>query len=113
MGKHPYRAKQLSHWMFFFRAQGTELDHFYGKYDSRAFLIESTIWIQWWRRDDWQDPFRICIILVNQNDINRCTQSIHALIKHYDMLIQTPSPMLLCSTFTRLNERLNQYKIRM
>ena len=91
-GKHPYRTKQLSHWMFFFRAQGTELDHFYGKYDSRAFLIESTrSGIQWWRRDDWKDPFRMYNPRNPQLDITRCTQSIHALIKHYDTLVQFPS----------------------
>ena len=90
-GKHPYRVKQLSHWMFLFRAQGTELDHFYGKYDSRAFLIESTrSGIQWWRRSDWKDPFRLYNPRDPSLDINRCTQSIHALIKHYDTLAQTP-----------------------
>lgn len=90
-GKRPYRIKQLSHWMFLFRAQGTELDHFYGKYDSRAFLIESTrSGIQWWRRSDWEDPFRLYNPRDPSLDINRCTQSIHALIKHYDTLVQTP-----------------------
>ena len=90
-GKHPYRIKQLSHWMFLFRAQGTELDHFYGKYDSRAFLIESTrSGIQWWRRSDWKDPFRLYNPRDPTLDINRCTESIHALIKHYDTLAQTP-----------------------
>ena len=90
-GKHPYRIKQLSHWMFLFRAQGTELDHFYGKYGSRAFLIESTrSGIQWWRRSDWKDPFRLYNPRDPSLDITRCTQSIHALIKHYDMLVHTP-----------------------
>ena len=90
-GKHPYRIKQLSHWMFLFRAQGTELDHFYGKYGSRAFLIESTrSGIQWWRRSDWTDPFRLYNPRDPTLDINRCTQSIHALIKHYDMRVKTP-----------------------
>ena len=38
----PYRVKQLSHWYFMFQVQGTELDHLYGKYGTKAFLIETT-----------------------------------------------------------------------
>lgn len=90
-GRHPYRVKQLSHWMFLFRAQGTELDHFYGKHDSRAFLIESTrSGIVWWKRSDWKDPFRIYNPRDPRLDIQRCTESVHALIKHLDQVTQTP-----------------------
>lgn len=47
---HHYNAKQLSRWGFFFRAHGAEIDHLYGKYGTRAFLIELTrTGIQPWR----------------------------------------------------------------
>lgn len=42
MGPHAYRPRQLSRWAFFFRAQGSEIDHFYGKYGTIAFLVETT-----------------------------------------------------------------------
>lgn len=38
----PYRVMQLCHWIFFFRALGSELDHFYGQYGSKSYLIELT-----------------------------------------------------------------------
>ncbi|MDP6935524.1 MAG: M14 family metallopeptidase, partial [Myxococcota bacterium] len=41
-GAHAYRARQLSRWGFFFRAQGSEIDHLYGKYESLSFIIELT-----------------------------------------------------------------------
>ncbi|MEQ1567639.1 MAG: M14 family metallopeptidase [Myxococcota bacterium] len=41
-GRGAYRPKQLSRWGFFFRAHGAEIDHLYGRYGTRAFLIELT-----------------------------------------------------------------------
>lgn len=41
-GAHAYRTRQLSHWGFFFRAQGSELDHAYGRYGTLSYLIELT-----------------------------------------------------------------------
>ena len=41
-GKYAYRTRQLARWGFFFRAQGAELDHLYGRYGTRAFLVELT-----------------------------------------------------------------------
>ena len=41
-GDHAYRTRQLSRWGFFFRAQGTEIDHLYGTYGTQAFLVEMT-----------------------------------------------------------------------
>lgn len=41
-GAHAYKVRQLSRWGFFFRGQGMELDHLYGKYGTRAFLVELT-----------------------------------------------------------------------
>jgi hypothetical protein len=54
-----YRVQQLSHWGFFFRALGSELDHLYGRYGTRSFLIEmSRSGIHPLRRETWHDPFR-------------------------------------------------------
>ena len=39
---HPYKAMQLSHWGFPFRALGSEIDHFSAQYGSYTFLIELT-----------------------------------------------------------------------
>lgn len=41
-GFHAYRPRQLGRWGFFFRAQGAELDHLYGRYGTLAWLIELT-----------------------------------------------------------------------
>lgn len=41
-GGHAYKTRQLARWGFFFRAQGTELDHLYGRYGTKTFLIELT-----------------------------------------------------------------------
>ncbi|HCH64276.1 MAG TPA: hypothetical protein DFR83_15840, partial [Deltaproteobacteria bacterium] len=42
MGQRAYRVQQLSHWAFFFRGHGMELDHLYAEYGTYAFLIELT-----------------------------------------------------------------------
>ncbi len=39
-GAYAYRPLQLSRWGFFFRAQGTELDHLYGTYGIPSVLVE-------------------------------------------------------------------------
>ena len=58
-GRHPYRVQQLSHWGFFFRALGSEIDHLYGQYGTRAFLIEmGRSGIHPLKPDTWRDPFR-------------------------------------------------------
>jgi hypothetical protein len=41
-GPRAYRTKQLSRWGFFFRANGTEIDHLYGRYGTKSFLVELT-----------------------------------------------------------------------
>ncbi len=41
-GAYAYRTRQLSRWGFFFRAQGTELDHIYGEYGTLSYLVELT-----------------------------------------------------------------------
>ena len=42
MGTKAYKTRQLSRWAFFFRAQGSEIDHLYGRYGTKSFLIEVT-----------------------------------------------------------------------
>lgn len=39
---HAYKTRQLSRWGFFFRGHGMELDHLYGTYGTKSFLIEMT-----------------------------------------------------------------------
>lgn len=41
-GHRAYKTRQLSRWGFFFRAQGSEIDHLYGRYGTRAWLVELT-----------------------------------------------------------------------
>lgn len=59
MGPHAYRPRQLSRWGFFFRAQGSELDHLYGRYGTLTFLVETTrSGISPFRPSDWKTYFR-------------------------------------------------------
>ena len=59
-GRHPYRVKQLSHWMFLFRAQGSEIDHLYHTYGIPSFLLEmSRSGIVPGKPRTWRDPFRM------------------------------------------------------
>lgn len=58
-GKKPFTSRQLSRWAFFFRAQGTEIDHLYGTYGTRAFLVELTGGgIPPFRKGTKKNPFR-------------------------------------------------------
>ena len=41
-GGNAYKTRQLGRYLFVFRAQGSEVDHIYGKYGTKAFLIELT-----------------------------------------------------------------------
>jgi hypothetical protein len=41
-GRDAYQVKQLARWAFFFRGHGMEMDHMYGTYGTRSFLIEMT-----------------------------------------------------------------------
>ncbi len=41
-GRRAYRVRQLGRNLFFFRAQGAEIDHLYGVYGARAWLVELT-----------------------------------------------------------------------
>ena len=81
-GRRAYRTRQLSHWGFFFRACGSEIDHLYGTYGTRAFLIELT------RsgirpghlRHDWKTPFRWYNPRRSAPHRRRALPAMHALI---------------------------------
>jgi len=67
-GAHAYRWEQLARWGFFFRAQGSEIDHLYGTYGIPAALVECTKtglspfrpgeWGNFFRRYNPRDPSR-------------------------------------------------------
>ncbi|MCO4747236.1 MAG: hypothetical protein KC912_20730 [Proteobacteria bacterium] len=58
-GGHAYKTRQLARWGFFFRAQGTELDHLYGEYGTYTFLIELTrSGIKPFKPKTWKTYFR-------------------------------------------------------
>ena len=76
----PYKAMQLSHWGFPFRALGTELDHFYAKHNSYSFLIELTrsgLWPP--SSQNLSHPFRWYNPKSPKKDIRRGVDSILAL----------------------------------
>ncbi|MFH1467766.1 MAG: M14 family metallopeptidase [Pseudomonadota bacterium] len=59
-GPHAYRVLQLSRWGFFFRAQGSEIDHLYGKYGIPATLVECTrTGLSPFRPGEWGNHFRV------------------------------------------------------
>jgi len=58
-GRRAYKVMQLARWGFFFRAQGSEIDHLYGRYGTPAYLVECTrSGIEPLRPSTWTDPFR-------------------------------------------------------
>ena len=82
----PYRVKQLSHWYFMFQVPGTELDHLYGKYAIRSFLIETTrSGVPLWKLSLRKDPFRLYNPINPSIDIARGKASIIALVRYYDL----------------------------
>ncbi|MFN7142425.1 MAG: M14 family metallopeptidase [Myxococcota bacterium] len=60
MGAHAYKPRQLSRWGFFFRGHGMEIDHLYGTYGTKSFLIEVTrSGLDPLRPDEWDRHFRV------------------------------------------------------
>lgn len=58
-GAHAYRVLQLSRWGFFFRAQGSEIDHLYGVHGVPAVLVEcSRSGLSPLRPREWRSFFR-------------------------------------------------------
>lgn len=59
MGAYAYRVRQLSRWGFFFRAQGSELDHLYGAHGIPSVLVEcSRTGLSPFRPGEWTSYFR-------------------------------------------------------
>ncbi|MES2644319.1 MAG: M14 family metallopeptidase [Myxococcota bacterium] len=59
MGAHAYKPRQLARWGFFFRGHGMEIDHLYGTYGTKSFLIETTrSGLSPFRPKDWGNHFR-------------------------------------------------------
>ena len=57
-GAHAYRVLQLSRWGFFFRAQGSEIDHLYGTHGIPAVLVEcSRTGLSPFRPGEWSSYF--------------------------------------------------------
>ena len=82
-GMHPYRPQQLSRFAFFFKAHGSEIDHLYGKYGIKAFLIEMTrSGIHPFRKKTWKNYFRWYNPVNPQKDILKGHDSILALTRH-------------------------------
>ena len=58
-GAYAYRVLQLSRWGFFFRAQGSEIDHLYGEHGIPAVLVEcSRTGLSPLRPGEWRSYFR-------------------------------------------------------
>ncbi len=86
-GPKAYRTRQLSRWGFFFRAQGSEIDHLYGRYGTRAFLVELTR--SGFRagklRKDYKTPFRWYNPVDPHPHIRQGVEAMRALISHPTM----------------------------
>ncbi len=78
-----YRTQQLSRWAFFFRGHGMEIDHLYGQYGTRAFLVELTrTGRSLWRPRTWKPRFRIYNPEDPQREVNRAVPGLTALARH-------------------------------
>lgn len=88
-GTRAYRTRQLGRWGFFFRAHGSEIDHLYGRYGTRAFLIEVTrSGMRPLRPKTWRWNFRV----YNpekprrmRKHVDRTVHSLRALIVHPEL----------------------------
>ncbi len=78
-GAGAFRTRQLARWGFFFRAHGTELDHFHGSYRSQSWLIEiSRSGIA--RPSDRRTPFRWYNPRHREPHVERTTAALDALL---------------------------------
>lgn len=83
MGAHPYTTRQLGRWGFFFRAQGSEIDHLYAKYGTRAFLIElSRSGISPLRPVTWRESYRWYNPPRPQARVARVVAAVRTLVRH-------------------------------
>jgi len=88
-GTRAYRTRQLGRWAFFFRAHGSEIDHLYGRYGTRAFLIEVTrsgirpLSPKTWR---WGfETYNPSGARRYRKHRDRTVRSLHALIRHPEL----------------------------
>ena len=80
-GAHAYKVRQLSRWGFFFRAQGAEIDHIYGKYGTLAYLIELTrSGLNPFRPSTLKDPFRWYNPLAPERHVDKGVSALRALV---------------------------------
>jgi hypothetical protein len=80
-GAHAYKVRQLSRWGFFFRAQGSELDHIYGKYGTKAFLIELTrSGFEPFRPQTWKEYFRWYNPIEPDRHVDKGVSALRALV---------------------------------
>ena len=83
MGSRPYVTRQLGRWGFFFRAQGSEIDHLYGRYGTRAFLIELTrSGMSPVRPSTWRSYFRWYNPALPARHARAGVSALRALIRH-------------------------------
>ena len=80
-GAHAYKVRQLSRWGFFFRAQGAEIDHIYGKYGTFAYLMELTrSGLHPFRPATWKDYFRWYNPSRPQRHVEKGSHALRALV---------------------------------
>lgn len=94
MTDHAYKPRQLSRWGFFFRGLGMELDHLYGTYGTRAFLVETTrSGLSLLHPEEWGSHFR----LYNPRDpaphVRRCLGLLRALAQELSREAAADDPL--------------------
>jgi carboxypeptidase T len=94
-GTRAYRTRQLGRWGFFFRAHGSEIDHLYGRYGTRAFLIEiSRSGIRPMKPQTWRWGFRTYNPEIERRYLkhrDRTVASLRALITHPELPMERRS----------------------
>jgi hypothetical protein len=81
MGPHAYKPRELSRWGFFFRAQGSEIDHLYGRYGALAFLVETTrSGLSPWHPSDRKVHFRWYNPRRPERHVARCLDMLTAMV---------------------------------
>jgi carboxypeptidase T len=82
-GRRAYKTRQLGRWAFVFRALGTELDHIYGTYGTRTFLVELTrSGVNPLLGPGWRTYFRWYNPQQSAPHIERGVRAMRALVRH-------------------------------
>jgi hypothetical protein len=90
---HPYRTMQLCHWIFFFRALGSELDHMYQVHGADSFLIELTRSGITANPSTWRDLWRRYNPEPMSPHVEDGVSAILALLRHYSVTASSSLPM--------------------